>query len=397
MKRSPLAVVFLTIFIDLVSFGIVIPLLPFYAKHFGASGTVVGFLLSVFSLMSFIMMPVWGRLSDRYGRRPILLMTLAVSVVAYIIFSLSTELWMLFLSRILSGIGNANISVVQAYISDITAPENRAKGMGMIGAAFGLGFVFGPLIGGVFSADYFGAWKYALPSIIATGLSIMNFILAYLLLPESLTVKEIAGDKPMWDFGHWKQILKSDLRWLILLFFIVTGAFSSIYATFPLYILESPFSLTSTGAGMFFVEIGVVTVIIQGGLIGKLSKLFGEKRLVFAGSILMALGFLGLPLSALAPGINLFFLAMATGFIALGASFFTPSIMSLTSMAADPGQQGIILGVAQSIGSLGRMLGPSGGGAAYDLIGHASPFYMAFVVMLVAIVMSHSLLRKLTA
>lgn len=186
MKRSPLVVIFITVFIDLVSFGIVIPLLPFYAQNFGASGVVIGLLLSVFSLMSFIFMPLWGRLSDRYGRRPILLITIGGSFIAYLLFSTSFSLWMLFLSRILAGISNANISVAQAYISDVTTVENRSKGMGMIGAAFGLGFIFGPLISGVFSTDYFGDMKYALPGYIAAGLCLVNLISAYFLLPESL-------------------------------------------------------------------------------------------------------------------------------------------------------------------------------------------------------------------
>ncbi|NUM79305.1 MFS transporter, partial [bacterium] len=162
MKRSPLFVIFITVFIDLVSFGIVIPLLPFYAQQFGASGITVGLLLSVFSMMTFLFMPVWGKLSDHHGRRPIILITVVGSVIAYILFSTATSLWMLFLSRTLAGIANSNLSVAQAYIADVTKPEERAKGMGLIGSAFGLGFVFGPLISGIFSAEYFGSLKYTL-------------------------------------------------------------------------------------------------------------------------------------------------------------------------------------------------------------------------------------------
>lgn len=391
MKRSPLTVIFITVFIDLVSFGIVIPLLPFYAQQFDASGTTIGLLLSVFSLMSFLFMPLWGRISDRYGRRPVLLVTIFCSVIGYIIFANAFALWLLFVARIMSGIGNANISVAQAYISDVTSAKERAKGMGLIGAAFGLGFVFGPLIGGVFSGEAFGAYRFAIPGWIAVGLSLINFFMAYFMLPESLAQTkqdEIKAHHLIDVRGLQRAIKKENLGLLMIFFFIVTIAFSSIYATFPLFIMEEPFRLTSSAMGWFFVEIGIVSVIIQGGLIGRLNHRVGEQRLISFGAIAMAIGFITFPLSAYLPIGGIVLLIISTALISMGSSCLAPTTMGLTSRLADVSEQGSILGIAQSFASLGRMIGPFIGGAAYDYAGHKSPYYFAFVLMAVAAVMA---------
>ncbi len=396
MKRSPLVVIFITVFVDLVSFGIVIPLLPFYAQSFGASGVVIGLLLSVFSLMAFLFMPLWGRLSDRYGRRPILLITIGSSVVAYTLFSAAFSLWMLFLSRILAGIANANISVAQAYISDVTTVENRSKGMGMIGAAFGLGFIFGPLISGIFSNEYFGTMKYALPGYIAAALCLINFISAYFLLPESLPKDmRVMHSHKLIDVKGLKNALHTpQLGLIIALFSIATVAFSNIYASFPLFIMEPPFHLSSAGMGWFFAEIGVFSVIVQGGLIGRLTKIFGERQLVFAGTVMMCIGFIGFPISSLLPAANLAALAVFVALMAIGSSCMAPTIMSLSSQLADPAEQGSILGIVQSFASLARMLGPMIGGASYDWAGHDMPFYLGFAMMLFAVAISAAIMRR---
>ncbi len=397
MKRSPLLVVFITIFIDLVSFGIVIPLLPFYAQTFGAKGITIGLLLSVFSLMTFVAAPIWGRFSDRYGRRPILLGTITCGCIGYIIFSFSNSLALLFLARTLSGIAGGNISVAQAYVSDVTTVENRAKGMGMVGAAFGLGFIFGPLIGGVFSAESFGDMKYALPGYIASGLCAVNLISAYFFLPESLK-PELRNDTHQFKLLDIPALARAlhtpNLSLVIVLFFLVVVAFSSIYTSFPLFVMESPFNMNSSGMSYFFVEIGIFSVIIQGGLIGKLTGLFGERKLVLIGAILLTLGFIGFPISAVVPAWNVWSLATATACISIGSSCLTPAAMSLTSQLADPAEQGSILGVAQSFASLARMAGPTIGGFAYDMTGHKSPYYFATGVMLIAVALSMILFKR---
>lgn len=384
MKRSPLFVIFITVFIDLVSFGIVIPLLPFYAQQFGASGITVGLLLSVFSMMTFLFMPVWGKLSDHHGRRPIILITVVGSVIAYILFSTATSLWMLFLSRTLAGIANSNLSVAQAYIADVTKPEERAKGMGLIGSAFGLGFVFGPLISGIFSAEYFGSLKYTLPGWIAAGLSLINLITAFFLLPESLEhdKRTIATARSFFDIKGFKRALQiPQLGIIIILLCIVTVAFSNIFATFPLFVMEPPFGLSSSHTGWFFVEIGIFSAIIQGGLIGRLNRIFGEKKLIVIGVTLMMLGFIGFPISALLGTIGIYGVMAGTAFLSMGSSCLTPSIMSLASQLADPGEQGVILGIVQSFASLARMFGPTLGGVVYDVAGHTTPFYLAAFLM----------------
>ena len=396
MKRSPLIVIFITVFIDLVSFGIVIPLLPFYAQSFGASGVVIGLLLSVFSLMAFLFMPLWGRLSDRYGRRPILMITIGSSVVAYLLFSTAFSLWLLFLSRILAGIANANISVAQAYISDVTTVENRSKGMGLIGAAFGLGFIFGPLISGVFSNEYFGDMKYALPGYIAAGLCLINFVSAFFMLPESLRadLRIQHSHKVLIDMQGLKKALHTpQLGLLMALFFIATVAFSNIYASFPLFIMEPPFHLSSSGMGWFFAEIGIFSVVVQGGLIGRLTKMFGERNLVFAGTVMMCFGFIGFPVSSILPEANLAALSVFVALMAVGSSCMAPTVMSLSSQLADPAEQGSILGIVQSFASLARMLGPMIGGMAYDFYGHDMPFILGFVLMIFAIAISAKILK----
>jgi DHA1 family tetracycline resistance protein-like MFS transporter len=390
VRRSPLFVVFITIFIDLVSFGIVVPLLPFYAQTFGASGITIGLLLSVFSLMNFIASPIWGRFSDKYGRRPILIGTIFCNIIAYILFSTSSSLWMLFAARILSGLAAGNISAAQAYVSDVTAVENRAQGMGMVGAAFGLGFIFGPMIGGVFSHESFGAMRYALPGYIAAGLCSVNLVSAYFFLPESLK-PELRNDTHKIKLLNLRALVHAlrtpNLSLVIVLFFLVVVAFSSIYTSFPLFVMEKPFNMSSSGMGYFFMEIGVFSVIIQGGLIGRLTGFFGERKLVLIGGVLLTIGFLGFPISSWLPTWNLICLIIATACISIGSSCLTPTIMSLTSQLADPSEQGSILGVTQSFASLARMIGPAVGGFAYDLAGHRSPYYFAFATMLVAMVL----------
>jgi DHA1 family tetracycline resistance protein-like MFS transporter len=396
MKKSPLIVVFVTVFIDLVSFGIVIPLLPFYARKFGASGAMIGLLLSVFSLMTFLCMPVLGRLSDRYGRRPVILITVFGSVVAYILFSMAASLSMLFLARILSGAANSNLSVAQAYIADVTPAEKRARGMGLIGAAFGLGFIFGPLISAFSALDYFGEWKYTVPGLIAAGLCLINLGLAYFLLPESFPPENRTAHsrQPLFHWrGLWEALLRPRLGTVIVLFGLATLAYSNIFVSLPLFVQEPPFNLSPSDNSWIFAEIGVISAIIQGGLIGRLTVRFSETRLVIAGTVLMTLGFVGFPVSAASSAFNLSLLAAATALLSVGSSLFTPSSMSIVSRLAEPHEQGAILGIVQSFASLARMAGPSAGGTIYDLAGHNAPYYFSVMIMLVGVVLSARYIR----
>lgn len=399
MIRSRLLVIFLTVVIDLISFGIVIPLLPLYAQQFGASGAMIGLLLSAFSFMTFIGMPVLGRWSDRFGRRPVLLLSILGSVVAYVLFSMAHDLSLLFLSRILAGIANSNLSVAQAYIADMTAPEHRAKGMGMIGAAFGLGFIFGPMISAVFSAEYFGTFRLVLPGYIAAGLSLLNLVLAWYFLPESLPVENRRHDTqtPLFHWrGFFHTVRRPQLGPIVALFFFVTLAYSNIFVSLPLFVKEVPFRLSSAEVSWVFAEIGIVSAIVQGGLIGKLSALFGERRLVLVGTILIAVGFFGFPASTWMPAYHLWGLGLTTACLALGSSCFTPNIMSLVSQLTDPTEQGAVLGIVQSFAAFARMLGPTFGGTIYDMAGHASPYFFASALTCLTIPVAVSIFRHRT-
>ncbi len=391
MKRviTPSAIIFLTVFVDLMGFGIVIPLLPFYAQSLGANGVEVGLLLSTFSLMTFIFMPMWGRLSDRYGRRPILMLTIAISTFGYVLFSLAGSFTILLLARTLAGIGNANLSVAQAYIADITPTEQRSKGMGMIGAAFGLGFVFGPFIGGVFSGEQFGELKYVLPGWVAAGLSALNFVSVLVLVRETRHVTVHKEAFRILDIGSFAKAFQAGpLRVATVLLFIVTVGFSNIFAFFPLFIMEKPFELQSSHTGWFFTEIGLVAALVQGVLIGRMTVMLGEKRLVRLGVSLMTAAFVLFLASPQLGSAGLAFLIVATGTLALGSSCFTPSIMALTSQMVSPDEQGAILGVVQSVASMGRTIGPTLGGVVYDIWGHASPYYVSVLLLLAAVALT---------
>lgn len=385
MKKIPFIVIFITIFIDLISFGIVMPLLPFYAQHFGASGMEIGLLVGVFSFVTFIFMPILGRLSDRYGRRPLLLISIIGNVIAYLLFAFAGSFWLLVFSRIIAGIANSNLSVAQAYIADITPSGERAKGMGIIGAAFGLGFIFGPLISAFFSSDIFGGWKYTLPGLIAAALSLGNFISAYFSLPESLHEHQRLPDYrfQIFDWNTFRKIIHHPgLRSIVLIFNITTLAYSNIFVTIPLLVSHAPFNMSTSQVSWIFMEIGVIAVIVQGGLTGKISVFFGERKLVIAGTLLIWIGFMIFPVSYYLPAGNITGLAIGTACLAFGSSFFTPNIMSIASQLTDPKEQGTVMGVVHSMASLARMFGPSLGGTMYDAGGPNFPYYISIALMI---------------
>src|SRR6266850_3754225 len=295
MKRSPLLVIFVTVFIDLVGFGIVIPVLPYYAEgtKFGATPREVGLLFASYSVMQLIFSPVLGRLSDKYGRRPILLISLMGTCLGFLILGFATTLLMLFVGRIVDGITGGNISTAQAYIADITTKENRAKGMGMVGAAFGLGFVFGPAIGGVLSR-----WGINVPFLFAAGLAFANAILLYFMLPETVTRDHPARVSAA--NGRWSQLLKAlkqrRLALILTIYFLFVVAFSVMTSSFGLFTMFR-FGYDAQDTGWLFVYVGLIGAAIQGGLIGKLAKRFGEANLVIVGAFLFTLSLLVIPLT----------------------------------------------------------------------------------------------------
>jgi multidrug resistance protein len=373
---SPLVIIFLTVFIDLLGFGIIIPLLPFYAESFGATGFTVGLLGTSFSLMQFLFSPIWGRWSDKIGRKPIILLGLLGSCLSYLVMALATSLAVIFIARILGGIAGANIPTAQAYIADVTTPENRAKGMGMVGAAFGLGFIFGPAIGGLL-----GRISPEAPMWCASALCLGNFIAAWFFLPESRTVSKSTRTVGRMDsLRH--AVAKPTLVLLLSLYFIVTAAFSGFEATFALF-SERRFGFTTASIGFLFAFIGVVLAVVQGVFVGRVVKRVGEARLIPSAIFLIALGIGLVPFAWSVPS-----LLAALFLLALGMGFNNPSLSSMVSRLSDPNDQGGILGLASSLSSLGRVVGPAWGGYLYDAYGITTPYVSAAAIMMIAFVVA---------
>ncbi len=356
MKRSPLFVIFITVFIDLVGFGIVIPVLPYYAEgtRFGATPREVGLLFASYSVMQLVFAPVLGRLSDKYGRRPILLISLLGTSLGFLILGFASTLWMLFLGRIIDGISGGNISTAQAYIADVTTKEDRAKGMGLIGAAFGLGFVFGPAIGGILSR-----WGINVPFLFAGGLALANAILLYFTLPETVTADHPARVSAARGRG-WKQLLEAlgqrQLAFVLTIYFLSIVAFSIMTASFSLFMMFR-LGYDPWHSGWIFAFVGVVSAIIQGGLIGRLVKRFGEPALVIAGGFLFSISLFVSPFVTAAMG--LLGILSVGALSSIGNALTAPSLTSLASKSASAAEQGSVLGVTQSVASVARAVGPS--------------------------------------
>ncbi len=376
MKRTPLAIIFSIVFIDLLGFGIVIPILPSYAQRgFGAGDLTVGLIIASFSAMQFIFTPLFGKISDRRGRRPLLILGLCFSAAGYILFGLVNSLLLLFVSRLLAGIGGANISAAQAYIADVTPPEERAKGMGLVGAAFGLGFLFGPLIGGLLAP-----YGYHVPGFVAAGLSTAALCLTIFFLPEPPADRKHAAQirKIFLSADDFRSIARRpEIGRLIGLYFFIIFATANTYATFPIYGAKD-FGMSDREIGYIFGIIGFFGALMQGGVIRHAVKYMNEKRVFLIGSIVTALGFLFL---GLAPSVPLVY-AAATIY-SVGANTVMPVGLSLISQRTNPREQGSILGINQSLSSLARVLGPINGGFLFEHLGHRWPFYAGGIVMAV--------------
>ncbi|MGH7548733.1 MAG: MFS transporter [Gemmatimonadales bacterium] len=368
--RSRFAVIFFTVLIDLIGFGIIIPILPYYAQRLGAGGFGLGALLGVFSLMQFAATAFLGRTSDRVGRRPILLVTMVVNALGYLLFAAAQSYPVLFVARVVSGFAGGNISAAQAYIADITTPAERSRGMGIIGAAFGLGFIIGPAVGGL-SAHYLGP---AAPGLVAAGLSLVNFVSAYFILPESLREEHrtVGG---MWDLSHIGDAVRHPrLAPLMAAWAVAPFAFSGYTVALPLWAGVS-FGWREQELGWFFTVIGATAAVVQGYLFGKLAGRFGERWLLIVGAFGMALAIGVIP--ALHSSAALYGWTVV---LAFSNSVFSPAATGLVSVFADPAEQGTVLGAAQALSALGRLLGPVVIGRVYDGSPSAA-FVAAGVVM----------------
>lgn len=378
MRKPSVLVIFLTVFIDLVGFGIVVPLVPVYSKHFGAHGLVIGLIFASFSAMQFIFSPIWGRLSDRHGRRPILLLSTAGAAASYVLFAASTgleshtaALWLMVLSRSFAGVCGGNITVAQAYIADITPPEQRSKRMGLIGMAFGLGFIFGPALGG-FSLKHIGNTG---PGCVAAGLCALNFLLAWVILTESRQPSS-APVTPRPHLDQWLHTLgQPKIGLLVVVFFLATFCFSCFESTLPLLVgnnFHLNFVSDETSASTvayLFVYCGLIGAFVQGGAIGRLVKMLGEPRLIALSLVLTAISMALIPfVKGTAPfalgglfqtgGQPWLWLLVVLGLLSVGTSLTRPPLFGLLSNLTSADEQGANIGVAQGAGSLARILGP---------------------------------------
>lgn len=386
-SRSLLTILFLTVFIDLLGFGIVLPLLPYYAHQFHASGVTAGALIGVYSAMQFLSAPLWGRWSDRIGRRPVILVSLAGSTVSYLLFATANGVGMLFVSRILAGVAGASIPVAQAYIADITSDSDRARGMGLIGAAFGLGFVFGPAIGGLLA--HYG---HHAPGLAATAICGANLVWALWRLPESLPPGQRYARPAAHPLLQWRAVTqRPQMVTLLVLFAAVVFCFSTMETTLSL-LCATAFGMSASHIYWLFGYMGVMTTLMQGGVVGRLAQRLDEAHLVGIGTAMLAIGLAAAPFTPpLVP------LLVALGAIAFGQGIASPLLSSLLSKASRGKERGEVLGVSQSLGSLARMLGPLWGGLLFDQAGPAGPYVTCAAVMGVATGVAFSLSQRIRA
>jgi DHA1 family tetracycline resistance protein-like MFS transporter len=391
-RISPLAAIFLTVFVDLVGFGIIVPLLPFYGEHFHASPAVVTLLMAIYSLMQFFSAPIWGALSDRRGRKPVLLASLAGIALSYLWLAFAGSLWQLFAARALAGVMAGNIAAAQAYIADVTPPDKRAHGMGLIGAAFGLGFILGPAIGGLLGGANPAAARFVGPGLAAAGLSLLALIFASVALPESLDAARrsrlAATRRPSRISSLARGLADPHLRLTVILLFLVTFVFAGMESVFALW-SERSFGWGPAQNGYVFAYTGILAALVQGGLIRRLARRFGEAHLVMQGAVALGLG-----LAAIALVHSLLPLLVAMALLAYGQGVSNPSLSSLISLAAPEDEQGATLGISQAAASLARILGPILAGIAFTLLGRDGPFLAGALVMLCVLLLAWRLPRR---
>jgi DHA1 family tetracycline resistance protein-like MFS transporter len=371
---AKLSTVFLIVFIDLVGFGIVIPILPIYAEAFEPSGVELRLLMASFSAMQFIFAPILGRLSDRIGRRPVLLVSMVGSAVGYVMFGFAGSMAMLFASRIVDGISGGNISTAHAVIADITAPEDRAKGMGLLGAAFGLGFILGPAISGLLL--HFGTW---LPGVAAAVTSMVAFTMVLFFLPETLdpSAERETRRHPLNLASFRDAVGHAFIGACLVIVFLIVFGFSNFETTFAQYaIAEREFTLKTVP--WLFAYAGVLGALVQGGLIRRLAPRFGEVNLVIGGNFLSFVSLLAIPLF---PGRAALSILLAT--MALGQGLASPALLALVSKLVNPHEVGGVMGVYQGMSSLARVVAPFVAQVAYDH-DRAWPLWIGAVAMLIA-------------
>lgn len=383
LNTSRLAILFVTVLVDMVGFGIVLPLLPYYAEEFGASPFEVTLLIASFSAMQFIAVPIWGRVSDSLGRRPFIIAGLFASAVSYLIFGFAESLLALFVSRIAAGAAGGTISVAQAYVADTTGPADRAHGLGMLGAASGLGILIGPAIGG-----YFSAFGYSVPGFIAAGLCVTNGVAAVFFLPESRqraprpesgSEESVPATAQAGTLRGWASTLFSyPFGLLLMVYFLAIMSFTAMTSVLALF-AERAHAMDAMDLGIIFSTAGGTTVVVRGLIVGWLARRMGERWIVRAGTVVLAVSLFAIPFI---PEPALMFAIVPFWALATGLTF--PSLASLVSQETDSESQGAMLGGQQVVGGIGRVLGPVWAGLMFERIGIGSPFLVGAGLVTVA-------------
>lgn len=391
-----LGAIFLIIFLDILGFSLVLPFLAEEARStFGTTELVGTLLASCYSLMQFLFVPVWGRISDRVGRRPVLVWSVGATALGMIGLGLSliyaSSIAWLFVARAASGIATANLGTASAYIADVTKPEDRARGMGLIGMAFGLGFILGPGIGGPLSEIAIGHRTGAVPCFVAASLSLINFFWTLTSLKESLPPERRSTRRrslsPL-DLSAAREAFKRPgIARAVLVNFSITVAFTVLDQTFRFF-NKDVFAMTAFDTGVVLAFIGLVAAGVQGGLMRRLSRRYSERTLIRVGTAIQAIAFAGI---AASPNLGRYALYLAGGLLAVGNGLTQPSTGAFISKRADPRAQGATLGTNQSAGSLARMFGPSLGGFVYTSFGPRSPYLVGAVGMTIAMLIAFGL------
>ncbi len=382
--RSPLLLMALTVLIDFTGFGLIIPLLPFWAQRLGANAVGVGLILTVYALAQFIFTPLLGSLSDRYGRKPIIITSLLIETISLALTALAGSLPILLLIRFMGGIGASNIGSAQAVVSDVTGKQDRARGMGLIGASIGLGFVIGPLLGGLLSP-----LGTTLPFWVAAALALANTLLVIFLLPETRQIRTAPSRRTGLQVAAWRNALRSPtLAALIVTNLLFTLAFTAMEALFPLF-SQHIFHWGAAQNGYLFTYVGCIVVIMQGGLVGRLVKRWSEQSVLLAGLVLLALGLILLAFSN-----QLALLLLSVGLLSIGDGAVTPTLSTLLSFSSTQETQGATLGLAQGVAGLGRSIGPLVAGAAY-ILAPGTPFIAGGILVLLALLVAFPVLSSI--
>ncbi|MBC8339319.1 MAG: MFS transporter [Rhodospirillales bacterium] len=386
-------ILFFIVLIDLIGFGIIIPLLPFYAEHFQASPEMVGLMMATYSFTQFLAAPFWGRLSDRVGRRPVLLISLAGAAASYVWLGFAESLGVLFAARAVGGAMAGNISAAFAYVADITTRENRARGMGMIGAAFGLGFIAGPAIGGILAGpDPLNA-DYQSPAFAAAALSFVALAISLGFLKESLsaeTRKRLAQQPPRKRLAMFRDTLKKPhLGLLLLLTFLSTFVFAGLESTFAMW-SRRQFGWGPEQNGYLFAFIGLLSALIQGGLVGRLARRFGEVGLIIQGALALAVGIALIPFST-----SVVMLTIAMAIAGYGFSVISPALNSLISLQAHEDEMGGIMGVTRSASTMARFIGPAWAGLLFGFLGRDWPYFGGAAIMIIVLILGANSLKDL--